>query len=251
MLQIIESKYFLNMDCLRPPFLINGPCYTLQIFTSVMQSYSVNHITSSLHYLQSNGLAGKYVQIVKCLFYKAKEEGKDFFKCLMIYHNTSLTGRMQSPMQILQVRNARSDLPMSNAARKQLGIQPEIVRNIDRHAVLLTHDLHVGQQVIYQDSTSKHWYPAVIQSLCSEPRSYKIIARDDIVYRKPQSHLKPFTPQNKMSQSSKCAALPMAQSNHMWPVKTESKKKSQVNNHMPVQKSRPKGDTNAPVKPDL
>ena len=27
---------------------------------------------------------------------------------------------------------------------------------------LPTHDLHVGQQVMYQDSTSKHWYPAVI-----------------------------------------------------------------------------------------
>ena len=90
----------------------NGPCYTSQAFTSVLQYYGVNHITSSLHYPQSNGLAEKYVQIVKGLFYKAKEEGKDFFKCLMIYHNTPLTGSMQSPMQILQGKNARSDLPM-------------------------------------------------------------------------------------------------------------------------------------------
>ena len=43
----------------------NGPCYTSQAFTSVMQSYSVDHITNSLHYQQSNGLAEKYVQIVK------------------------------------------------------------------------------------------------------------------------------------------------------------------------------------------
>ena len=68
----------------------NGPCYTLQAFTSVMQVFSVNHITSSLHYPHSNGLAEKYVQIVKCLFNKAKEEGKDFHKCLMIYHNTPI-----------------------------------------------------------------------------------------------------------------------------------------------------------------
>ena len=65
-----------------------GPCYTLQVFTSVMQPYSVNHISSSPHYPQSNGLAEKYVQFVKSLFYKAKEEGKDFPKCLMIHHNT-------------------------------------------------------------------------------------------------------------------------------------------------------------------
>ena len=53
----------------------NGPCYTSQAFTSVMQSDSVNHITNSLHYPQSNVLAEKFVQIVKSLFYKAKEEG--------------------------------------------------------------------------------------------------------------------------------------------------------------------------------
>ena len=60
---------------------------------------------------------------------------------------------------------------MSNAARKQLGIQPEIIRNSDKHAALPTHDLNVGQQVMYQDSASKCWYPAVIDSFCSEPRS--------------------------------------------------------------------------------
>ena len=38
------------------------------------------------HYLESNGLAEKFVKIVKNLFYKAKEEGKDPFKSLMIYY---------------------------------------------------------------------------------------------------------------------------------------------------------------------
>ena len=111
---------------------------------------------------------------------------------------------MWSPMQILQGRNVRSDLPMSNAARKQLGIQPEVVRNTDTHAVLLTHDLHVGQRVMYQDSASKHWYWPVIDSLCPEPRNYKITTRNGITYRKTQSHLKPSTPQNKNLQSNQC-----------------------------------------------
>ena len=111
----------------------NGPCHILQAFTSVMQAFSVNHITSSLHYPQWNGLTEKYGKIIKCLFNKTKEEGKYFYKCLMINHNTPLTGSLQSPMQILQERSARSDLPLSNAARNQLGIQPEVLRNIDKH----------------------------------------------------------------------------------------------------------------------
>ena len=117
-----------------------------------MQAFSVNHITSSQHYSHSKGLTEKYVQIVKCLFNKAKEEGKDFYKCLMIYHNTPLTGNLQLSMQILQGRSARSDLPMSNTARIQLGILPKVFRNIDKQGKLPTHDLHVGQHVMYQDS---------------------------------------------------------------------------------------------------
>ena len=62
----------------------NGPYYTAEAFTSVMNAYHVNHITNSPHYPQSNGLAEKFAQIVKSLFCKAKEEGKDLFKCLMI-----------------------------------------------------------------------------------------------------------------------------------------------------------------------
>ena len=74
----------------------------------------------------------------------------------MSYCNTPLTGSMQSPMQILQGINSRSDLPMPNTARKQLYKQPEIVRNTDKYQVLPTCDLNVGQQVMYQDSTSKY-----------------------------------------------------------------------------------------------
>ena len=89
MLQTSASKYF---GIWWPETLIsdNGPCYTVDAFTSVMNAYHVNHITSSPHYPQSNGLAEKYVQIVKSLFYKAKEERKDLFKCLMIYFITLL-----------------------------------------------------------------------------------------------------------------------------------------------------------------
>ena len=78
----------------------NGPCYTVDAFISVMNSHHVNHVTSSPHYSQFNGFAERYVQIVKSLFYKGKEEGKDFFKCLMIYHNTPLSRSLQSSMQI-------------------------------------------------------------------------------------------------------------------------------------------------------
>ena len=79
----------------------NGPCYVADMFTNLMKEYAVNHITSSPHYPKSNGLAEKFIQIVKNLFYKAKDEGTDIYKCLMIYHNTPLESMSKSPMQKL------------------------------------------------------------------------------------------------------------------------------------------------------
>ena len=128
-----------------------------------------NHITSSPHYLQSNGLAEKYVQLVKNLFYKAKEEGKDLFKCLMVYHNTPLSNSLCSPMQILTSRPARSGLPMSNAARKQQGLDCEDLRTKYKNEHLPLHDLHLNQAVMYQDPTTKRWFPATITKLLHQP----------------------------------------------------------------------------------
>ena len=108
----------------------NEPCYILDAFTSVMNAYHVNHISSSPHYPQTDGLAEKYIQIIKKLILQSKRRGKDLLKCLMIYHNTPLNGSLQSLMQILQSRHARSDLPMSNTARYQLGLQPEKLRTV-------------------------------------------------------------------------------------------------------------------------
>ena len=73
---------------------------------------------------------------------------------------------------------------MLNAAGKQLGIQPEVIRKIDKHEFLHTHDLHVWQSFMYQDSVTKQWHPVVITSLCQEKRSYKITTTDGLVYRR-------------------------------------------------------------------
>ena len=103
----------------------NGLCYVAETFINLMKEYAVNHITSSPHYSQPNRLAEKFVQIVKNLFHKVKDEGTDIQKCLMIYHNMPLASTSKSPMQMLQQRSARSQLLMSNAARKELGIAVE------------------------------------------------------------------------------------------------------------------------------
>ena len=159
-------------------------------FTNLMKEYAVNHITSSLHYPQSNGLAEKFVQIMKNLFYKAKEEGVNINKYLMIYHNIPLASTSKSPMQMLQQRSARSQLPMSNVARRRLGIVAEQQPSKNQH--LPTHAFHIGQDVMCQSPITKRWFPAKVKALCPELRSYQIETPEGITYRRTQNHLKPF-----------------------------------------------------------
>ena len=89
---------------------------------------------------------------------------------------------------------------MSNAARQQLGLQPEKHRNGNGNEHLPSHDLHIWQDVMYQDATSKQWYPVIITSLCVQPRSNNTTTREGVTYRKTQTHLKPYQQQSKKSE---------------------------------------------------
>ena len=220
----------------------NGPCYAAEMFTSLMKEYAVNHITSSPHYSQSNGLAEKFVQIVKNLFYKAKDERTDIYKCLMIYRNTPLESTSKSPMQMLQQRSVRSQLPMLNAACRQLGIAAEQTpANKNPHLPL--HNLHIGQEVMYQDSVTKRWFLATIKALCPEPRSYQIQTTKGVIYRRTHNHLKPYKSHQK--------TLKREQFNQNNAHKQSHMNQILVNNNDNLQQSHPKRQIKILVKLNL
>ena len=200
----------------------NGLCYIAETFTNLMKEYVVNHITSSPHYPQSNGLAEKYVQIVKNLFHKAKDEGTDIHKYLMMYCNTPLTSTSKSPMQMLQQRSTRSQILMSNAARRQLRIAVEQPSS-NKNQHLPTHDFHIGQEVMCQSPITKRWFPATIKALCPECRSYQIETQEGITYRRTQNHLKPFKSHQKTQ--TKEQYLQKCSNRNRAPDKDDSKKK--------------------------
>ena len=220
----------------------NGPCYVAETFTNLMKEYAVNHITSSPHYPQSNGLAEKFIQIVKNLFYKVKDEGTDIYKCLMIYHNTLLESTSKSPMQMLQQRSARSQLPMSNAACRQLRIAAkQTTANKNQHLPL--HDLHIGQEVMYQDSVTKRWFPATNKALCPEPRSYQIQTTEGVIYRGTQNHLKPYKSYQKIHKGE----LSNQNNNHAQSLKNQKRVKNSDN----LQQFHLKRQIKIPMKLDL
>ena len=70
---------------------------------------------------------------------------------------------------------------MSNVARTQQGLGSEQLRVNSKNECLPTHDFHIGQSVMYLNPVNRRWYPAIITSLCQEPRSYKIRTDDGII----------------------------------------------------------------------
>ena len=128
----------------------NGPCYASKEFQKLMEFMSINHITGSPHYPQSNGLAEKFLGIMKNLLYKAKKEGQSPCRALMVYRNTPLCGSLQSPMQILQDRQTHADLPLSHAAKLKMGINhvprpaEEVLSLQDKSLSTQTHNIPVS-----------------------------------------------------------------------------------------------------------
>ena len=110
----------------------------------------------------------------------------------MIYHNIPLASTSKSPMQMLQQRSARSQLPTLNTACRQLVIAAEQT-TASKNQHLPLHDLHIGQEVMCQYFITKRWFPTTIKALCPGPRSYQIETSEGVIYRRTQNHLKPYT----------------------------------------------------------
>ena len=101
---------------------------------------------------------------------------------------------------------------MPNSARRQLGLETEKLRIKTENENSPSHDLHLGQDVMMQDHTSKRWSPVVITRLSKQPRSYQVTTRDKVTYRKTQAYLKPSKLAFKNAKSAKsCNMQPLEQ----------------------------------------
>ena len=71
-------------------------------------------------------------------------------------------------MQILRGRQARTDLQLFNAAKVKMGINhiprpsAEILCVKDKSLSNPTHDIPIGQNVMYREPNDGRWYPATV-----------------------------------------------------------------------------------------
>jgi transposase InsO family protein len=153
-------------------------------------------ITSSPTYAQSNGLAERYVGIIKKMLQKAREDQRDPYLALLELRNSPITGMDYSPAQMLMGRRIRSKLPMKSTL-----LEPETVRPHDR---LIQRQ---KKQKEFYDRTAKvrktiqpesvvrykckqGWAPAVVTKKLAQPRSYLIETPEGTILRRNTRHLR-------------------------------------------------------------
>ncbi|CAC5421137.1 unnamed protein product [Mytilus coruscus] len=88
----------------------SGSQYVSAEFRQFAESWGFTHTVSSPHYQQSNGLAEKFVQSVKKMLSKSKQDGKDPYIAMLKYRNTPLEN-LDSPAQLLMNRRLRTTIP--------------------------------------------------------------------------------------------------------------------------------------------
>ena len=109
-------------------------------------------------------------------------------------------------MHIIQGIQAHTDLALLHAAKVKMGINhiprpsAEILQVRDKSLSSPIHDIPIGQHVMYRELNDRRWYPATIIQQLPEKRSYLIKTNDNVIYRKMQAHLKPYTPKKKVPQ---------------------------------------------------
>jgi hypothetical protein len=149
----------------------NGPQYSSQEFKDFSKRYNFDHVTSSPYHPKSNGLAEKYVQVVKRIFEKARLDRQDPLLGILEYRSTPLDIGY-SPAELLQGRLLRSVMPILPQRLEPKFIDHSVVRTkletkrahekeyYDRTAKSLP-TLTVGQSIHIQQK-DKTWRPGTV-----------------------------------------------------------------------------------------
>ena len=179
----------------------NATNYTGIDFRKFMESWEIQHHTSSPHHHQSNGRAEAAVKLMKGIIKKTAKEGKDMWKAILEWRNATTPGMRSSPAERFFSRRTRSMLPCKTAnysPQIQMDTQQALIKKRqvakkyhDRSSKPLP-DLIIGQPVrvkCHPQTPHSDWRPGNIIAQAA-PRSYTVQVNGQL-YRRNRIHLRP------------------------------------------------------------
>ena len=187
----------------------NGPCYRGEQFSKFLKRKGIKHMTSSPYYPQSNGLAEACVKVIKNMMKKAQQCKVRFNDMLYQYRTSPVAGKRESPIELLEQRRPRTNMPYLGKSEHRSLITPRVLDNLMRNPPAITHtqpaSTHkypVGKEVMFntpRPGPFQVWYPAKIVTQLPEPKSYLIENNDGKITRRTKQHMHPYTPERPQS----------------------------------------------------
>ena len=168
-----------------------GPQFKSAQFRSFVKDWGIEHVMSTPHYAQSNGLAESAVKSMKKLIIKTTEGGvldkERFLKGLIEFRNAPRSNNC-SPAQEVFGRETRTLLPRCQDALKGQCLTPD-ASGFDHEAhynktAKPLPPLSIGDKVFIQDTISKKWSRQGVIVKVNKYRDYKVkLSNDRLITR--------------------------------------------------------------------
>ncbi len=166
----------------------NGPKFSSQCFKDFVEKYGLEHVTSSPHYPQSNGLVEKGVQIVKRILKKAAENAEDPHLAILNYRASPLENGL-SPAEMLMRRKLRTRLPAATYQREKYVTTSPDGRQIELYNRATKALGPLSQEDIVRVRCDGQWGPLAKVVKETTPRSYEVIMEHGTPMRWNRRHL--------------------------------------------------------------
>ena len=199
--EIIEvlSRQFLDFG--QPETLVsdNASYFTSREFKSFIESHDIQHITTSPHYSQSNGLAERMNQTVKSSLAKCKQTGQSLFEVISSLRSTPIGNDLPAPSVLLQGRNLRSSLNFMPSQLKMQSVDNDhVVRVLEQRQGVAQFNntaqtqskVFTAGMLVYVKLGPRKWVEGHILRPAETPRSFYVKLTDGRVYRRNQSFLR-------------------------------------------------------------
>ena len=171
----------------------NGPQFDSSDMKEFANTYGFNHITSSPHYPQSNGLVERTVKTIKALL----RHTNDPCLALLSYRSTPLPWCNFSPSELSMGRKVKTDIPQTanhftpqwhflpDFQRKENKFKEKQKKNYDRRHRVKPADTLPDDSLVWV-TTGNNQTPGRVVSNAGTPRSYLVTTPSGLVRRNRQ-----------------------------------------------------------------
>ena len=170
----LTSKYISMFGIPHQIISDNGPQFTGKPYQKLMQKLGITHTTSSPHHPRSHGFIERAIRTVKATMRKEPQEND---MAILAMRTTPIGPQLPTPAELIFGRKIGSNLPITTSGPSNDNLRAHREKCHDEMTQKTQREypeLHLDQNIYFQDVAKKTWSPGTVIGIGPEPRSYTI-----------------------------------------------------------------------------